>query len=265
MGDTTKDMTLINPSNVEPLIHGSLHPVGHRDRAHMTALTEQVNGHLVLTLMSGHINQTLTPRENCEGRGSSALRSADFESWISYNNHGTMNLFVLRHASAGTPTTDPDSDRKRPLDKEGVRHCLLLARVLNAMNIEFDVIVSSPLKRSLQTAALIATETGYKSRVRESDSLAPEATLKDFKKLLNDYRDRDSILAVGHNPNLSVFLGALLVPAGASPAQIRLRKGSLAKLSFTQRTTTLQSVLEPRVVRTIHAISAQGPKSQSRR
>ena len=75
------------------------------------------------------------------------------------------------------------------------------------MNIEFDVIVSSPLKRSLQTATLIATETGYKSRVRESDSLAPEATLKDFKKLLNDYRDRDSILVVGHNPNLSVFLG----------------------------------------------------------
>ena len=118
-----------------------------------------------------------------------------------------MNLFILRHASAGTGTANPELDRKRPLDNEGVRHCLLLARVLNAMNIEFDVIVSSPLKRSLQTAALIATETGYKSRVRESDSLAPEATLKDFKKLLNDYRDRDSILVVGHNPNLSVFLG----------------------------------------------------------
>jgi phosphohistidine phosphatase len=176
-----------------------------------------------------------------------------------------MNLFILRHASAGTGTANPELDRKRPLDNEGVRHCLLLARVLNAMNIEFDVIVSSPLKRSLQTAALIATETGYKSRVRESDSLAPEATLKDFKKLLNDYRDRDSILVVGHNPNLSVFLGALLVPAGASPAQIRLRKGSLAKLSFTQSTSTLQSLLEPRVVRTIHAISAKGPKSKSRR
>src|SRR5208337_1707769 len=97
--------------------------------------------------------------------------------------------------------------------------------------------------------ALIATETGYKSPILQSDSLAPEATLKDFKKLLNDYRDRDSILVVGHNPNLSTFLGALLVPAGASPAKIRLRKGSLAKLSFTPCTTTLQSLLEPRVVR----------------
>ena len=133
------------------------------------------------------------------------------------------------------------------------------------MNVGFDLIVSSPLKRSLQTATLIATETGYKSPILQSDSLALEATLKEFKKLLNDYRDRDSILAVGHNPNLSVFLGALLVPAAGSQAQIRLRKGSLAKLSFTQSTTTLQSVLEPRVVRTIHAFSAKGPKSKSLR
>jgi phosphohistidine phosphatase len=176
-----------------------------------------------------------------------------------------MNLFVLRHASAGTPTTDPDSDRKRPLDKEGVRHCLLLARVLNAMNVGFDLIVSSPLKRSLQTASLVAAETGYKPKVLQSDSLAPEATLKDLKKLLNDYRDRDNILVVGHNPNLSVFLGALLVPAGSSPAQIRLRKGSLAKLSVTQSGSTLQSVLEPRVIRTLHAIPTKGRTGKSRK
>ena len=70
---------------------------------------------------------------------------------------------------------------------------------------------------------------------------------------------------MGHNPNLSVFLGALLVPAGASPAQIRLRKGSLAKLSFTQSTITLQSVLEPRFVRTLYAISGKRPTRKSRR
>src|ERR1700691_4316331 len=98
-----------------------------------------------------------------------------------------MNLFVLRHASAGNSIADPEVDRKRPLDKEGVRHCLQLSRVLNAMKISFDVIVSSPLKRSVQTAVLVATETGYKSKVLQSDRLAPEATLKDFEKLLNDY------------------------------------------------------------------------------
>jgi phosphohistidine phosphatase len=143
-----------------------------------------------------------------------------FHAWISYNDHGFMNLFMLRHASAGTGTTDPEVDRKRPLDKEGVRHCLQLAQVLNSMKIGFDLIVSSPLKRSLQTATLVATETGYKSRVLQSDSLAPEATLKDFRKLLDQYRDRDSLLVVGHNPSLTVFVGALiaLAPASSDPA-----------------------------------------------
>jgi phosphohistidine phosphatase len=176
-----------------------------------------------------------------------------------------MNLFILRHASAGTSTADPEEDRKRPLDKEGVRHCLQLSRVLNAMKIGFDVIVSSPLKRSLQTANLVATETGHKSRVVQSNSLAPEATLKDFKKLLDEYRDRETVLVVGHNPNLSIFLGALLVPAVASPARIRLRKGSLARLNLTASTTTLQSVLDPRIVRSLYAISAKSSVSKSRK
>ncbi len=176
-----------------------------------------------------------------------------------------MNLFILRHASAGTPGSNPVLDRKRALDKEGVRHCLLLAQVLNATKVSFDVIVSSPLKRSVQTAVLVATETGYKSKVLQSDGLAPEATLKDFKKLLNEYRDRDNILVVGHNPNLSDFLGALVVPAGSPPAKIRLRKGSLAKVNITQSGNTLQSVLEPRIVRNLELAPVKGRKGKSRK
>jgi phosphohistidine phosphatase len=99
----------------------------------------------------------------------------------------------------------------------------------------------------------------------QSDGLAPAASLRDFKKLVDEYRDRDNVLVVGHNPNLSLFLGALLVPAVANPARIRLRKGSLARLSLTAGATTLQSVLDPRVVRTLYAISAKGSGSKSRK
>ena len=73
-----------------------------------------------------------------------------------------MNLFVLRHASAGTRRTNPVVDVKRPLDKDGKRHSLQLAYVLNGLNVNFDLIVSSPLKRSLQTAQLIGIR--YRSR-----------------------------------------------------------------------------------------------------
>src|ERR1700729_1435580 len=102
-----------------------------------------------------------------------------------------MNLFILRHASAGMRRPNPILDAKRPLDKEGKKHCLQLPYVLNALNIQFDLIVSSPLKRCLQTASFIGTETGYETQILHSNALAPTATVKDFQKLLRDYSDRE--------------------------------------------------------------------------
>src|SRR6201999_1352273 len=97
-----------------------------------------------------------------------------------------MNLFILRHASAGTRRINPLLDLKRPLDKEGKRHCLHLGMILNAMNLNFDLIVSSPLKRSLQTAQLVGTETGYESKILVSNALSPAASFEQFQRLLRE-------------------------------------------------------------------------------
>ncbi|WP_263381773.1 SixA phosphatase family protein [Granulicella arctica] len=168
-----------------------------------------------------------------------------------------MNLFILRHASAGTRRANPLLDVKRPLDKDGKRHCLQLAHVLNALKINFDLIVSSPLKRSLQTATLVGTETGYEAPVMLSAGLAPDAKLPDFLKLLQEFRNRENVLLVGHNPNLQGFLGALVVPANQTPAQIRLRKGSIARLNLTRGPASLQGLMDPRVIRALYATSTK--------
>src|ERR1700677_2901177 len=172
-----------------------------------------------------------------------------------------MNIFILRHASAGLRRANPTLDKKRPLDKEGKKHCLQLAHVLNALNIQFDLIVSSPLKRCLQTASLVGTEMGYEAQILNSAALAPEATLKDFQKLLKECATRENLLVVGHNPNLTNFLGSLLVPAGATAeAQIRLRKGSLARISLTRGPATLQGLLDPRTVRALYTTSTKSSR-----
>jgi phosphohistidine phosphatase len=172
-----------------------------------------------------------------------------------------MNIYLLRHASAGTSRINPIVDRKRPLDKEGKRYCLQLAQVLNAMKLQFDLIVSSPLKRSMQTASLVGTETGYESPIVSSPALAPEATFAEFQKLLRECEDRENLLLVGHNPNLTGFVGSLLVPAANGSegsnglAAVRLRKGSLARLNVTRGPATLLWLLDPRTVRALYATS----------
>ncbi len=186
-----------------------------------------------------------------------------------------MNLFILRHASAGTRRPNPLLDLKRPLDREGKQHCLHLAHLLNALKINFDLVVSSPLKRSLQTAQLVATETGYETQILQSSALTPEASVADFHRLLQTCRDHENLLVVGHNPNLQFFLGSLLVAdpqpvphgphgsngatvlSGSTPPQVRLRKGSIARLSLTRRPATLQALLDPRLVRVLYATSTK--------
>jgi phosphohistidine phosphatase len=176
-----------------------------------------------------------------------------------------MNLYILRHASAGLRRPNPLLDSKRPLDKEGKKHCLQLAHVLNALNIQFDLIVSSPLKRCLQTASLVGTETGYEAQILHSTALAPEATLKDFQKLLRECSKRENLLVVGHNPNLTDFLGSLLVPASGPVAKVRLRKGSLARVVLTRGPATLQALLDPRTVRALYATSTKSSRRKTSR
>jgi phosphohistidine phosphatase len=176
-----------------------------------------------------------------------------------------MNLFILRHASAGNRRPNLVLDAKRPLDKEGKRHCLQLAQVINSLDIQFDLIVSSPLKRCLQTATLIGTETGYEAPILQSNALAPEATFSEFQKLLSECRDRENLLVVGHNPNLSAFVGAMLVPAGSPPALVRLRKGSIVRLSLARGPAMLQGMLDPRVVRALYATSTKSSRKKTSR
>jgi phosphohistidine phosphatase len=154
-------------------------------------------------------------------------------------------------------------DQKRPLDKEGKRHCQHLGHVLNAMKLSFDLIVSSPLKRCMQTASFVGTETGYEKAILPSAGVAPTAGLAEFQKLLQELEAQsqptDNVLVVGHNPNLTRFLGSLLVVPVASErspvAAVRLRKGSLARVNMDRRPAVLQWLLDPRTVRALYATS----------
>jgi phosphohistidine phosphatase len=133
--------------------------------------------------------------------------------------------------------------------------------VLNALDIQFDLIVSSPLKRCLQTASLVGTETGYEAPIMNSNALAPEGTLKDFQKLLNECSKSENVLVVGHNPNLTNFLGAILVPANSpAPAKVRLRKGSFARVVLTRGPAVLQGLLDPRTIRALYATSTKSSR-----
>ena len=128
---------------------------------------------------------------------------------------------------------------------------MLMARVLSALKVQVDVIVSSPLKRALQTAQFVGTELGYDGKVEISPALALDASYTDFQKLLAKYADREGVLAVGHNPNLFQFLGRLITSNGG--ASIRMRKGSVARIDLDRHPPLMQWLIDPRTARSIYA------------
>jgi phosphohistidine phosphatase len=170
-----------------------------------------------------------------------------------------MNLYVLRHANAGTPRKNEALDAKRPLDKEGKQQCLLVATTLNALNVQFDLIASSPLKRAMQTASLVGMEMGYEAKLHITEALNFTGKPADFQKLVTELSVHENVLVVGHNPNLEEFLGSLITKAPAAAGakgdlpKIRLRKAALARVDCTRRPGTLLWVLDSRMLKTVYS------------
>jgi phosphohistidine phosphatase len=174
-----------------------------------------------------------------------------------------MILYLMRHANAGMFRENHLLDAKRGLIKEGKEQCMLMARVLSALKVQVDVVVSSPLKRALQTAQFVGTELGYDAKVEISPALAPNASYNDFQAFLAKYIGREGVLAVGHNPNLFQFLGRMITGNGG--ASIRMRKGSIARVDMDQHPPRLQWLIDPRSARSIYASVTKSSRPKTSR
>jgi phosphohistidine phosphatase len=174
-----------------------------------------------------------------------------------------MILYLMRHANAGLPRGNPLLDAKRALVKEGKDQCMLMALVLGALKVQVDVIVSSPLKRALQTAQFVGTEMGYEAKVEISPALGLSADYADFQRLLAKYADREGVLMVGHNPNVFRFLGRLVTGNGG--AAIRMRKGSIARVDVDRHPPLLQWLIDPRMACSIYLSVAKSSRPKTSR
>jgi phosphohistidine phosphatase len=175
-----------------------------------------------------------------------------------------MIVYFLRHANAGERMVSPKKDEKRGLDKEGIEQCGYVGRALAAMDVQVDAILSSPLKRSTQTAALVGNEMGFEGKLLIEPALRPQGTFADFRKLLDKYARHEAVMVVGHNPNLSEFLGRIISPTGCEAA-LELRKGAVAKVELRRSSGWLSWCLTPKVLRTLYAAAAESSRPKSSR
>jgi phosphohistidine phosphatase len=174
-----------------------------------------------------------------------------------------MIVYFVRHASAGQKKFSPKKDEKRPLDTEGIHQCTQMGRILSAMEVSVDAVVSSPLKRATQTASLIANEIGHEGKLNTENALRPEAKYEHFRDMLRKYSKFESLILVGHNPNFSEFLGRMIVANGAH-AYVDLKKAAAAKVESEQKKFVLQWLLTPRLAKaSVDASVAEGSNARA--
>ncbi len=177
-----------------------------------------------------------------------------------------MEIYFLRHASAGQHKLNPLKDEQRPLDEVGIQQSHIVGHALAGLKLQVDAIITSPLIRAKQTAAIVASEIGHEEELVIDDALRPEASYQQFQELLARHGGKQAIMVVGHNPSQTEFLNKLLIGDGSSEP-IELKKGAIARVDKEGRAPAiLKWSMPPKVVRGIQQISASSsrPKTVSK-
>jgi len=144
-----------------------------------------------------------------------------------------VNLVIVRHDVAGTrdPGASARVDAERPLTREGRKRAARGARGLAALVEKADVVASSPLVRALETARPIGDELGRE--VLSVDALAPGAKPAAVAEWLRSLGKVDTVVAVGHEPNLSELVTWLV--SGLSTPWLELGKGGACLVELPTR------------------------------
>jgi phosphohistidine phosphatase len=156
-----------------------------------------------------------------------------------------MELYFLRHGIAADEAPNGQGDAERPLTKEGIAKMQAGARGMRRLGLRLDALLSSPLVRAHQTAAIVAQELGLELQL--ADELVPGCDSTRLFALLGEYRAAERVMVVGHEPDFSSLIGAL---TGGS--RVLMKKGGLGRVDIElleESAGTLAWLLPPRALR----------------
>ncbi|MEK6773653.1 MAG: phosphohistidine phosphatase SixA [Bdellovibrionota bacterium] len=153
-----------------------------------------------------------------------------------------MNLILVRHAVAEDREEFAKKnleDSSRPLTVKGRKKMVKMLDWISPLLGEIDMIVSSPYVRAMQTSEILQG-IWSKIKIDQAAELVPHSPPQSFMKWLKAHaKDKKNVIAVGHEPHLSLFLSYLLSSKNESFVEIKksgmaaVEIGSLAEIETT--------------------------------
>lgn len=143
-----------------------------------------------------------------------------------------LHLYLIRHGLAGEHGSYANDD-DRPLTDEGRHKTRQIAKRLHALELHFDIILTSPLVRAQQTADILL-EAALSQTLQASTHLAPGGSLSEWLVWLQGWQSptTKALALVGHEPNLSAWAERLVW--GKSNGHLTLKKAGMIGLALPE-------------------------------
>lgn len=164
---------------------------------------------------------------------------------------GPHELYLVRHAIAEERGEAWPDDTKRPLTAAGMTRMKKAARGLARLGVVIDVVLTSPLVRTRQTAEILAAEIDPHPAMVNTDALAPGGTYTALIAELEKHARRPRIALVGHEPGIGELASRLI----GSRHPIEFKKGAVCRIDFDELPPggpgDLRWLLTPKILRAI--------------
>jgi phosphohistidine phosphatase len=156
---------------------------------------------------------------------------------------GALELYLVRHGIAAPAADDTEADRRsdrqssaasrdeaRPLTPEGIAALEKEAAGLDALEVRFDVIITSPLVRARQTAEVLAKRMKHQAPVLVSEALAPSGSPAEVIEAVAKQAaaGKGAVALVGHEPGIGLLACRLL----HAREPLLFKKGGICRMDF---------------------------------
>jgi len=159
-------------------------------------------------------------------------------------------IYLLRHAKSDWKD-EGIMDIDRPLNKRGLLNAPMMGIYYRKLNIKPQFIISSPAKRALTTAHIIAKELDYTEKnIKIEMDLYGANTVELMEIIAGLENTHDKVMLVGHNPAFTLAIAYLteknienLPTCGLAQINLKIKNwsdikencGILSKLEFPKK------------------------------